>query len=94
MAHAGFFHSGATSLEGAVDEVKIPPTNENPYPDNAGQNPFFAWEGITGSTSAPASAAGGTSGGLPSVPMLNKIPNVKDIQPLVNQAELKMRSLR
>lgn len=81
------------------------PTNTNPYPDpNAGITPQqyledFTYGGATSpdqltSTSAPASAHGGTSGQTSSTPSLDKIPTVEEINPLITEAKLKMRNIQ
>lgn len=81
--------------ESQTPGTPLSPTNENPYPGDEGAPATYgsyvdqiAYQGTTGSTSAPASAAGASTGS-PSVPALNKIPSPEDAL-----AMLKLRSLK
>ena len=76
-----------TNIEG----TEIQPTYDNPYP--TGTHPYTIQSGTKyaiepGSTSAPAAAQGASSGGLSSIPTMDKIPEAKDVMGM-----LKLRSM-
>lgn len=74
-----------------TDPFTPAPSNENPYPveTNVAETQFgLPYQGATGSTSAPASALGGTAGGSHSIPRLNAIP-----EPQAMEAFMKLRGM-